>query len=169
MDPVRLYDYLAHTRLRLFDWVRPLSAEAYGTVLPGWSRSLARLLTHVLASEGYYLLRLQRQEVPPYEDWPIREEEPPDFPVLEERWTEQAPRTRAVLTAVRDWTAELEYRVTDDDGRGLIVTASPADLASQLVLHEVHHRGQAMSMLRQLGVALEDIDFNATMYRRRPA
>jgi uncharacterized damage-inducible protein DinB len=35
------------------------------------------------------------------------------------------------------------------------------------VLHEVHHRAQAMNILRQLGVKLADIDYNAMMYTRR--
>jgi uncharacterized damage-inducible protein DinB len=33
----------------------------------------------------------------------------------------------------------------------------------------VHHRAQAMNILRQLGVALEDIDYNALMFQRREA
>ena len=36
------------------------------------------------------------------------------------------------------------------------------------VLHEAHHRAQALNMLRRLGVTIEgEIDFNATMYERR--
>lgn len=50
-----------------------------------------------------------------------------------------------------------------------IVTASAADIFSQMALHEVHHRAQAMNMLRQLGATMEDIDFNALMLRRREA
>ncbi len=84
-------------------------------------------------------------------------------------WIEQEGRTRAALAGVRDWTAPIEYEVTTDAGQREIVTASAGDLFTQLVLHEVHHRAQAMNMLRQLGVGLEDLDFNALMYRRRPA
>jgi uncharacterized damage-inducible protein DinB len=53
----------------------------------------------------------------------------------------------------------------------MIVTASAADQFTQLVLHEVHHRAQAMNMLCHLGVAVatEDIDFNALMFARRAA
>ena len=69
---------------------------------------------------------------------------------------------------MRDWTTELEYEAEGDDGP-VVVTASPADIFTQLSLHEVHHRAQVMFMLRQLGVALADIDFNALMYKRREA
>jgi len=35
------------------------------------------------------------------------------------------------------------------------------------VLHEVHHRAQAINMLRHLGVTVGDVDFNDFMYQRR--
>jgi uncharacterized damage-inducible protein DinB len=70
---------------------------------------------------------------------------------------------------VRDWAARFEYRVVQDDGRAVIVTASAADLFTQLALHEAHHRAQVMNMLRRLGVTLEDLDFNAMTFDRRPA
>jgi uncharacterized damage-inducible protein DinB len=119
-----------------------------------------------MISEWYYVQRIRGRDVPPYEQWPIQDEKPPPFAVLEAAWTEQADDTRAALSAVRDWTADIEYRVTTDDGRAEIVTASAADLFTQLVLHEVHHRAQVMNMLRHLGVAAEDLDFNSFFKRR---
>jgi uncharacterized damage-inducible protein DinB len=169
MDPLRTYDYLVLTRRRVFDWIRPLGPQEYSRKLPTWGRTLDRLLTHVMVSEWYYVQRLQGLDVPPYEQWPLREESPLPFAQLEAEWTTQAERTRAALRPVRDWSTEREYRVTDDDRRAKIVTASAGDIATQLVLHEVHHRAQAMNMLQQLGVALEDMDFNMWMYRRRDA
>jgi uncharacterized damage-inducible protein DinB len=122
-----------------------------------------------MISEWYYVQRMRGRNVPPYERWPIRWENPPPFAALEAAWVEQAADTRAALDAVRDWSAELEYRVTTDDGRSMIVTASAAGLFTQLILHEVHHRAQAMNMLRHLGVAAEDLDYNAMVFERREA
>lgn len=169
MEPLRTYDYLVRARARLLDWVRTIDAEDYVRLVPGWPRSIARNLTHVLASEWYYIQRLDQRPVPPYERWSLREEDAPAFPELERAWAAQAVSTRASLAAVTAWTAPLEYRIVQDDGTPAIVTASAADLFTQLVLHEVHHRGQVMLQLRHFGVALDDIDFNAMMYRRRPA
>ncbi len=168
MEPLKTYDYLTLARRRVFDWVRPLSPEDYLREFPVGHGKLGRTLTHVMTSEWYYMQRMQGRAVPPYDEWPIRDEEPPPFPVLEAAWIEQAAQTRAALSAVRDWEAELEYRVTDD-GQPIIVTASPADIFTQLVLHEVHHRAQAMTILRHLGVRVGDIDYNALMYGRRDA
>jgi uncharacterized damage-inducible protein DinB len=171
MEPLRIYEYLGLARRRVFDWVRPLSAEQYAREFAIGRGTLGRTLTHILGSEWYYVERMRGRDVPPYERWAIREEEPLGLAALEAAWGEQVGRTRAAVGAVRDWSAEFEYRIVNDDGRPEIVTASAADIFTQLVLHEVHHRAQAMNMLRQLGVKVGevDIDFNAMMYKRRPA
>lgn len=171
MEPLRIYDYLSLSRQRILDWARPLSAEQYAREFAIGRGTLGRTLTHILGSEWYYVERMQGRDVPPYERWPIREEEPLSLAALEAAWSEQAGRTRAAVGAVRDWKAAIEYRIINDDGRPEIVTASAADIFTQLVLHEVHHRAQAINMLRQLGVKVGDvdIDFNAMMYKRRAA
>lgn len=170
MHPLRTYDYLIRARQRVFDWVRPVSASGYARVFPIGLGSLARTLTHTMTSEWYYIQRMFEREVPPDDQWPIREDAPPPFAMLESAWGEQAVSTRAALEGVRDWDAPIEYRVTTDDGRPVIVTCMAAGLFTQLVLHEVHHRAQALNMLRHLGVAIEgDLDFNAMMFERRPA
>ncbi len=167
MNPLKTYDYVTLARGRIFDWTRPLTAEQYTREFPIGRGTLARTLTHIMTCEWYYMQRMQRADVPPYDQWPIQEEKPPSFAALEAAWTEEAARTRAALTAARDWNADIEYRVTNDDGRPEIITASAADIFTQLVLHEVHHRAQAMNMLRHLGITAEDIDFSALMYKRR--
>lgn len=169
MQPLRTYDYLTRARDRVFDWVRPLSPEQYTREFPIGLGSLARTLTHTMTAEWYYVQRIQQRDVPPDDQWPIREDDPPPFARLEAHWRAQAAQTREALAAVADWHAPLEYRVVDDAGRSAIVTASAADQFTQLALHEAHHRAQAMNMLRQLGVTLEDIDFNALMFTRRVA
>ena len=169
MEPLKTYDYLTLARQQIFEWVRPLSAEQYSREFPIWRRTLGRTLTHIMISEWYYVQRIQGRDVPPYEQWPIQEEKPPPLAALEAAWIEQAGRTRAALSAVRDWSADLEYRVTGEDDRPEIVTVSAADIFTQLALHEVHHRAQAMNMLRHLGVPTEDLDFNTFMYKRREA
>jgi uncharacterized damage-inducible protein DinB len=167
MDPLKTYDYLTRSRQRVFDWVRPLNAEQYARPFLIGPGSLAKTLTHMLISEWYYIQRMEERVVPPYAEWPIRDEVPPAFAALEAEWTKQAAATRVAIEGVRDWNAELEYRVTDDSGKRLRIGASRGDIFTQLALHEVHHRAQVMNMLRQLGVKLADIDFNELMYRRQ--
>ena len=60
----------------------------------------------------------------------------------------------------------IEYRVARLD-KTIVVTATTGDIATQLCFHEIHHRAQAMAMLRQLGIAAENLDYSLFMYRRR--
>ena len=169
MEPIKTYDYLVLTRRRVLDWVRSLAPEQYAREFPFGNKTFTRTLTHMLISEWYYIERISGREVPPYDQWPIRDEAPPPLAELESAWTAQADRTRAALGAVRDWDTELEYQITDDDGTLKIVNATPTDIFTQLALHEVHHRSQLLAMLRTLGAELDDIDYNIMMYRRRDA
>jgi uncharacterized damage-inducible protein DinB len=123
-----------------------------------------------MISEWYYAERLAGQSVPPYEQWPIKEETPPDLGVLEPTWREQAARVRGVVAGERDWTRRITWlSFPDERGKRSHITAAAGDFFAQLVLHEVHHRAQVMVMLRELGRPLEDIDYNALMFDRKPA
>ena len=167
---LRVYEYLMRSREKILEKIRALSAEEYSREFAIGLGSLSRTLAHMISSEWYYIQRLQGGEVPAYETWPIRPENPPSFAVLENAWRTQAQQTRGALQHVSDWHRAIEYRVTDDAGQAKIVTASAADLFTQLALHEVHHRAQALNMLRQLGIVItEDLDFNSMMYARRDA
>jgi uncharacterized damage-inducible protein DinB len=168
MQPQKTYDYLVLARGRIFDWVRPLPAEDYTRQFSIGLGSLARILTHVMICEYAYVLRIEEQPVPPYEQFPFQDETPPPFAALEAAWHEQANRTRAVLAAVGDWDKTIEYSTMFTSPRQ-IITATLADQFTQLAFHEVHHRAQAMNLLRQLGVQLADIDYNALMTKRRKA
>ncbi|MDQ7859642.1 MAG: DinB family protein [Armatimonadota bacterium] len=168
MDPVRLYAYLEKARDRLLDWIRPLDPAQYVREFPFGKRTLSATLAHIALSEWFYALRLTRKTPPPRSGWPLDEDRPPPFAELEAVWLAQARRTRAAIAGVEDWSRELEYTVRWD-GTPVVITVSPGDIFSQLLIHEAHHRAQAMAMLRQLGVAAEDLDYNVLMYRRRDA
>lgn len=169
MEPTRIYDYLLASRERLFDAVRRAGPDGFGRPFPFGLRTLGVTLTHMMNAEWYYLERIEGREVPPYESWPVQDERPPALDELERRWRGQGDRVRAVLGGVRDWSRRVAWiGFPDDQGRRFRIAASVGDLVTQLVLHEVHHRAQAMVMLRELGSPLEDVDFNATMFERVP-
>ncbi|MCA9296851.1 MAG: DinB family protein [Phycisphaerales bacterium] len=168
MEPLKIYAYLTRARQSLFRSIRPLSEAQYAREFPIGPGTLGRTLTHIMISEWYYVERMMQRDVPPYAAWPIQDEHPPSFEVLERAWNEQSGHTRAALESKHAWTEPFEYRVMDDAGILQIVTASRSDLFTQLVMHDVHHRAQVMNMLRQLGSPAEDIDFNAE-FPRRPA
>jgi uncharacterized damage-inducible protein DinB len=115
--------------------------------------------------EWSYIARLEGRYLQPYSEWPIQDEQPPPFAVVESTWTEQANHTRAALAAVDDWNRTVTYQTLPDLGPQRTITTTPADLATQIFLHEVHHRAQVLNILRQLGVETTDIDFNALTRR----
>ena len=91
---------------------------------------------------------------------PFSEETYPEFVPLAGAWKELEPRTRAWLEAETDWARPMETTVRRSNGSVVRVRFTPEKLAFQLFYHEVHHRAQMMVMLRQLGVAAQDLDFN---------
>ena len=167
MDPLKIYDYLTKARERVFDAVRSLSPEQYHREFSIGLKTLASTLTHLMIVEWAYTERMQGREVPPYETWPIQDENPPAFAVIETTWREQAAHTRRALETVKDWDRQFEYISKSREGRKTLVTVSPAEIFTQLTLHEVHHRAQVMFMLRQLGQSLEDLDYGYLMFKRR--
>jgi len=170
MDPLRVYDYLALSRAHVFGWLRPLTDGQYRTEHPIGLGSLARTLHHMMGAEWFYMRRV-RGETAPLSDPPLEHnpeittEQALSFARLEPAWTKQAEETRAGLAAVADWTTPTVY-TTEHDGEPYAYEASAADIFSQLAIHEVHHRAQAMHMLRRLGVETGEIDYNTLMWKR---
>jgi uncharacterized damage-inducible protein DinB len=172
MNPLKIYDYLVQARAKVLDAVRVLTEEQYRREFPVGLGSLSRTLTHIMICEYAYVERIRGCPLPPYAQWPIQDEHPPPLDELEAAWRAQARVTREALAAVRDWSREIEYLVTPETAsadRPMIIRATYGDIATQIALHEVHHRAQVVNMLRHLGVALPDIDYNALMFERRDA
>lgn len=170
MHPTRTYDYLLKARSMLFDWVRPLTPEQYAGEHPIALVSLARTLHHTMAAEWLYMQRVIGRTEPlgplPREHDP-EPAEPFPFPELEAAWTAQAERTRgdlaALLEAGADWHTPLTIHTILKRGP-VTYHASRADQFTQLAFHEVHHRAQALHMLRRLGVQTGELDFNTLMF-----
>lgn len=171
MDPIRMHEYLTVSRDHLFAWVRPLSREQYTTEHPIGLGSLARTLHHIKGAEWLYMQRINGragviEPIANEHDPEITTAEALPFADLERLWALQSERTGAdIASAVaRDgWGVPTLYETTHE-GKPYAYRASPCDVFTQLVLHEVHHRAQAMHMLRRLGVATGEIDYNALMY-----
>ncbi len=166
MIPLRTYEYLEQARERVLDAAAQLDTEQYRQVFDIGPGSLAVAFTHLLISEWYYIERLHGREVPPYEQWEIKDEHPLPFGELRARWGEQAQASRRFIEGETDWGRSITYRVTDDEGRLVSATCTAGGLLTQLFFHEIHHRAQILNMLRRHGVTLEDIDFNAVMFER---
>lgn len=166
MRPDRAYEGLTLARRRLFDWVRPLNQEQYARQLPIGLHTLRATLVEICRGEWIYSLRLRGETPPPRDEWPISETKQPTFADLEPLWTDQAKRTHALLASIKDWSRPIEYRAPQP-GKIIHISATAGDIVTQLLFHEVHHRAQAMAMLRTLGVEAQNLDYSLHMFKRR--
>ncbi len=167
MQPHAFYEYLMQARKRLFDWIRPLTKDQYEREFPFGSKTIHAALLHIAGAEWAYSNRLQGQQVTPA-DSPYTPEKVRSFAELEASWSAMAERTSATLAQVSNWDEPVQYRIYPQ-GPGtpaVRITTTRAGVAAQLVVHEVHHRSQVMSMLRQLGVAAQNLDYSALMFAR---
>lgn len=171
MNPLLTYDYLLVTRHRVFDSVRPLADEQYRREFPFGLKTIATTITHIMLCEWLYIERIQGRTLPPYDQWPIQDETPPAFDVIESTWRAQEVRSRAAIATEQDWARTVRYvTFPDSKGQRFEITTTPGEIVTQLVLHEVHHRAQVMAMLRMTPGAtpVEDVDFNDVVYKKRP-
>ncbi len=161
MNFVRVYDVLAQAREKLFEWTRPLSQTQYTQPFPFGFHTLRATMIEIARVEHFYGKRLREEPLPPsFDDYPISETRQPTFVDLERVWTALAHETRATLAGITGWDRTVTRRIEEPD-KIIVRTATKADVATQLLLHEVHHRAQVMAMLRQLGVEAQNLDYLA--------
>jgi uncharacterized damage-inducible protein DinB len=173
MDPIKIYDYLVRSRERVLEAVQRLTPSQYEREFTIGMKKIGVTLTHIMISEWYYMERMAGRPVLPYEEWPIQYENPPALEVIDGTWREQTKRVRASIAAERDWSRRITYvSFPLEDGKRYHITATAGDFFTQLTLHEVHHRAQLMSMLREFAATVpppQDIDYNDLMFERREA
>jgi len=165
-SPIAFYEYLVTARRKLLDWVRPLTLEEYTREFPFGRKTVRATLVEIPLAEWSYGTRLLGEAMPAsIEQHPFYRFYAADFAALEDAWAELTDRTRRLLQEERDWTRTLEWRTTTTPPMQVRTTA--AGVAIQMMTHEVHHRAQVMAMLRQLGVAAQNLDYSILMFQRR--
>jgi uncharacterized damage-inducible protein DinB len=169
IDFVRVYDVHTQARAKLLDVIRPLNEEQYTRSFPFAHGSVRATMIEMASTEWYLAARLREEPMPVpfrWESLPINAERHPTFADLERAWAAQVPQTRATLEGITDWDRAVETRLVGRR-RTVVLAATRRDIAMQLLLHEVHHRAQAMAMLRQLGTVAEDLDYIFFVQRER--
>jgi uncharacterized damage-inducible protein DinB len=165
MNPLKIYNANVHARERIFESIRTLSPEQYQRQFAIGMKTLGSTLTHIMLAEWAYMQRIRGEELPPYDQWPIQYENPPAFDVIEQAWRAQMAQTRAAIEDISDWNKEFTY-INRNAPQAIRTTTTPADVVTQMLLHEVHHRAQLMAMLRELGKPIENLDYAYFAYKR---
>lgn len=123
--------------------------------------TLRRTLIHLWAGEDVWLRRWSGEVEA---RWPT-EREPVSVAVLRERFG-VTRRARDAFLSNLD-AAALPRAQAYRDSRGALFTASLSDMLLQACVHSIHHRAQAVNIVRRLGGGLVELDY--MMRLRQPA
>lgn len=163
---VPLFRYGDAANTRILDAAAPLADDALDTKFDMGPGSLRRTLLHIDAGERTWLAR-----------WMLGR----DGAVAEPKWPDESQRTpvREIAASLRKTAAERDAFVrtltgadlareqTYRDSKGSLFRATLGDMITQSIVHSIHHRAQAVNMLRRLGADAPDVDYMYSI--RRPA
>ncbi len=116
-----------------------------------------RLMSHVLTTENEYYERMYGKDSTGFDFWP--EGDPDGLGALAMRNAENYER---LLNRFDDegLGQKADYRTSEGDH----VTNTFRDMVTHVVLHSMHHRGQALQQLRESGIEPPVVDY--IIYRR---
>lgn len=123
--------------------------------------TLRKLLLHIYAGEYVWLQRWQEHADTPW----IDETEPASVASILERFEAAWTEREAFFEGLDP--ERLERPVRYRDSLGDYFQARLGDMLMQGIVHSVHHRAQAVNVLRRLGAAPPELDY--MMWMRQPA
>ena len=173
IDFAHFFDYLLQARWRLLGWVREQPPAVYTRTFPIGLGSIRATLVHTAGAEWAYVERMGGRSVSPA-DSPFSVERQPELEPFLAAWERQAPVTRRTLADLGDPGRPVEFvwrppaSLSQMGPKPSRVRTTAGGIAGQLLMHEVHHRAQVMAMLRQTGVAAENLDYSVLMWERTP-
>lgn len=115
--------------------------------------SLRKTLLHLWAGESVWLARWKGQTETPWPD----EEQKADVPNIDERFRLVYSERAAFMATLKD--ADFGRVVTYRDSKGSLYKATLGDMIMQGIVHSIHHRAQAVNMLRRLGATAPEVDY----------
>ncbi|MFP5288934.1 MAG: DinB family protein [Thermoanaerobaculia bacterium] len=123
-------------------------------------KSILGTLAHILGSERMWLSRFlgtSLDRVPSIQDFP-------DLPTWIAGWEETAAQLEAFLAGLTD--EQLATPLTWTNTKGESHTHPLWHPVSHMVNHATYHRGQVISLLRQMGYAVPSTDLIVYFYER---
>lgn len=140
-----LYAYDRWANRRLLHAVAALSPEAFARDLGSSFPSVRDTVAHVLAAEWVWLRRWKgTSPTGTPEDWDLSTLE-----AIRTRWREVESEQEAFVSDLED--EDLRRVVSYRNTRGEPFESTLAQMLRHVVNHSTYHRGQVVTMLRQLG------------------
>lgn len=157
-----LFAYDRWANRRILDAALALPPEDFDRDLGSSFPSVRATLAHLLASDWIWLERwLGRSPTGVPEDWDLA-----TGAAIGSRWREVEAAVKGFVEALTE--ADLERVVDYRNTAGTPYSAPLGHLLRHVVNHSTYHRGQVVTMLRQLGATPPSTDLVA-FYRERAA
>jgi uncharacterized damage-inducible protein DinB len=129
-------------------------------------KTLRATVVHLADAEWIYGVRVRGEDLD-FANRPFAEDRYPTLAALDPPWKNLEVSTRAWMRSEQDWDRRIEI-TSRIRGKPTRVVYTPEKVAFQMCYHEVHHRAQIMAMLRQMGVAAQNLDFSLHAYEWTP-
>jgi len=152
-DIMNLYHYNAWAKERVLSVVERLTPDQFTKDLGSSHGGVHGTLAHALGAEEIWLKRWRGDVITGF----LKPSEVPTFPDLRSRWTRITEETAAFCKSLRD-DKDVRRVVVYKDLKGNEYQQPLDQLMTHLVNHSSYHRGQVVTMLRQLGVRPIDTD-----------
>jgi len=151
-DYVTLYDYNAWANQKMLDSLKPVTTDEFTRTMAGSFASMRDTLVHILGAECIWLARFKEQPSPSLFDSAIF----PDVAALGERWLQVEAETNDYIRTLTesDLTKVLHY--TNIKGHSYSLPRWQA--LHHGANHSTYHRGQVVTLLRQLGHPARETD-----------
>jgi uncharacterized damage-inducible protein DinB len=152
-DILDLYEYNRWAAERTFDAAQALSNDDYVRTMPGSFASLRAILEHILSVEVIWLSRWEGHSLGDAPDYAGCHEAASLARLSKAFWTRQFRYLNALSDD--DLTSPIAIRT-----RSGIETVQPlSETLLHVVNHATYHRGQAATLIRQLGGAPQGTDY----------
>lgn len=141
----RLYEYTDWANDRILAAIATLSEEQFTHDIVSSFPSIRDTIAHIAFAEWIWLNRWKGQSPPGPPEWLTT----PSFATVRDRMHEIAAERRAYLDGLTDAVLDsiLHYRSTEGDPFSMPLR----EVLFHCANHSTHHRGQLVTMLRQVG------------------
>lgn len=147
-----LYAYTRWANHRVLDAASHLSDEAFTKDLGSSFPSVRDTLVHILSAEWIWLSRWQGHSPTGVPDsWDVS-----TLDALRARWSEVEQNQRAFLSELTE--AELGRTISYRNTKGEPFEQTMGQMLRHVVNHSTYHRGQVITLLRQLGAEAPTTD-----------
>ena len=142
-----LFDYHYWATHRLLDAVGVLSAEDYTRPLGGSFGCIRDTVVHVLLADEIWCARWEGRPISGFEPY----DSVPDVPAARARWRALEPVVHALVDELGEDGLQrtFSYRLRN----GTPGTSTYTQVMQHVVNHGSYHRGQVVTLLRQIGAA----------------